>query len=133
MSLPTIKFVVPKSQAAALVLFLFFSCLPGEREIPLPPETSLLSRQALGYGVVTASYIRALSEPGGDGVSLGYAREGVIVTVVERRLIRTEDRTEYWVLVEDGTTGWLPETALDIYPSEAKARTAARAFIRRGV
>ena len=128
MSFPGIKPAVLKSQAAALVLLLFFSCLPGERKIPLPPETAIFSRQVLSYGVVTASYIKALSEPGGDGVSLGYAREGVIVTVVERRLIRTEDRTEYWVLVEDGTAGWLPETALDMYPSEAKARTAAQAF-----
>jgi hypothetical protein len=123
-----IKSFVCQGQAAFFALFLMASCLSAEKDIPLPSETPPLSYRVLGYGVITASYVRAQSEPGGDGVTLGYAREGDIVTIVERRLIHKGDRTEYWVLIEDKAAGWLPETVLDIYPSEVKARTAARAF-----
>ncbi|MDR0598499.1 MAG: hypothetical protein LBG84_00240 [Treponema sp.] len=90
-----------------------------------PPSTPLLSRETLGYGVVTASYTRILDEPSLDGVAIGYVRERTILKVLERRLVKEGERPGYWILTEGNYRGWLPESVVKIYDNEGKARTAA--------
>jgi hypothetical protein len=98
-------------------------CSP--RREPLPPATPPLSRTALGYGVVSTPYVKMLDEPSGDGVSLGHVREGTILRVLERRIIREGEETRRWLLTEGDYQGWLPEEAITVYDNEDKARTAA--------
>jgi hypothetical protein len=86
---------------------------------------SPLSRDVLGYGVITASYTRVLDEPSNNGVALGYVRERTILKVLERRLIRGGDNNGYWVLTEGNYQGWLPESVITIYDNQGKAQTAA--------
>jgi hypothetical protein len=81
--------------------------------------------------VVKVSYTHVADKPGGQGLSLGYLRRGSVVRVLER-LVPGRGAgpvlPETWVRVEGraaGAPGWLPESALDIYPTEAQARTAS--------
>ncbi|MDR0402293.1 MAG: hypothetical protein LBH35_01745 [Treponema sp.] len=113
-------------QAAFLPLFFVLAaCSPKEHSIPDPPPTPPLSRPIVGYGVVKASYTRIMSEPGPEGVSLGYVRERTVLYILERRLVRNGESPEYWVRVERDYSGWLPENVIDIYDTEEKADTAA--------
>jgi len=111
-----------------LPALLLAACAPREESIARPPETPPLSREVvgeepvIGYGVVNASYTHLRSEPGENGVSLGYVRMGSIVKLLERRLMAND---ESWVFAEGEFSGWLPETELSIFESEDKAKTAA--------
>jgi hypothetical protein len=110
--------------AVVLILGLaVLSCSPSEP--PEPPATPPLSRSVLGYGVVTASYTKLLKEPSLDGVALGFVRERTILRVLENRLVKNGDLTEYWLLVEGEYQGWLPLGVIDLYDNEGKAKTAA--------
>jgi hypothetical protein len=113
-------------QAVFLALFVVLSaCSPAERSIPDPPSTPPLSRPLIGYGVVNVSYTRIMSEPGPDGVSLGYVREKTVLRVLERKLVQGGESPEYWVRVERDYSGWLPEKVVDMYDTEEKANTAS--------
>ncbi|MDR2181381.1 MAG: hypothetical protein LBN92_01740 [Treponema sp.] len=106
-------------------LFLaLLSCSGAEREI-IPPETPPFSRAEVGYAVVGVSYTKLLDEPDQRGVTLGYVREKTILKILERRLIRDGEQAAFWVLVEGDYQGWLPESAIRIYDTEERARTAA--------
>ena len=106
-----------------ILLFGIPACSP--KEDIAPPVTPVLSRDIIGYGVVTVSYTKVFNEPGNDGVSLGFVREKTIVTVLERRLVKEGGAQEYWVLTEGNYRGWLPESVIKLYDNEGKAQTAA--------
>lgn len=111
--------------AAALFVLALPGCSPGEDKIPGPPPSLPLSRSALGYGVVKASYTKVMNEPGEHGVSLGYVRERSVLKILERRFIGGEEK-RHWVLIEGNYTGWLPEDLIIVYDTEEKAATAAK-------
>jgi hypothetical protein len=96
----------------------------GEKTI-LPPPTPPLSRSMIGYGVISVSYTHVVSEPSPSGFSLGYLRKSSMVEVLERRSVTNGGTTESWVLVGGASRGWLKEDVIQVYDSEAKARTAA--------
>ncbi|MDR3147895.1 MAG: hypothetical protein LBU00_05900 [Treponema sp.] len=93
----------------------------------MPP----LSREEIGYGVVTASYTHIVDKPNSQGLSLGYLRRGSVVRVLERRA-SGQSSPESWVLVEAqqgrDSPGWLPEPVIDLYSTEAQARTASESL-----
>ncbi|MDR2246666.1 MAG: hypothetical protein LBE17_08410 [Treponema sp.] len=66
-----------------------------------------------------------MSEPNPAGFALGYLRESSIVEVLERRSVSNDGVTEFWVLVGNAPRGWIREDVIQVYDSEAKARTAA--------
>jgi hypothetical protein len=95
----------------------------------MPP----LSRGEIGYGVVNVSYTHLADEPGSQGLSLGYLRRGSVVRVLERRVPGGPVVPETWVQVEIGgkrNPGWLPESVIDVYPTEAQARTASETLLQ---
>jgi hypothetical protein len=110
---------------------LFSSCRRSTEELPLiPPITHPLARDFIGFGVVNVSFTHFLSKGGSDGVSLGYIRRGTVVRIVERRKLSNK---ETWVYAEANyaatgspSSGWLPETVLEIYDSESRAATASK-------
>jgi hypothetical protein len=91
-----------------------------------------------------------VDKPDNRGLSLGYLRRGSVVRVLERRIggqgaagqgtagqaSQSTEGAELWALVEgrDGMSldsqGWLPESALDIYPTAAQAQTAAESLLQ---
>jgi hypothetical protein len=117
----------------ALVVFLLScsSCSEKEEIQLVPPATPPLSRGEVGYGVVNVSYTHVVDQPG--GLSLGYLRRGSVVRVMERRAGPAEGA---WVLVEGHgdlsleSPGWLRETLIDVYPTEAQAYTASESLLR---
>jgi hypothetical protein len=117
------------------ILIFVAACNGKKEESPvIPPLTSPLSQSYIGFGVVNVSYTRVAARPeedsAEDGVSGGYLRRGSVVSILQRRLIKNQDRLESWVLVDGSGRGWLNESLLDIYDSELQARTASEAIGR---
>jgi hypothetical protein len=117
-----------------LLLLLLLSCNRNTEEIPvIPPLTSPLSREFIGYGVVNESFIHVVNEPKPDELSLGYLRKGSLVKIIERRALPNRGNVEIWVLVEapystvpEGKIqGWLMEETLNVYDTESRALTAS--------
>jgi hypothetical protein len=121
-----------------IILLFLFSCEQKEELRLAPPPMPPLSREEIGYGVVNVSYTHVADESGGQGLSLGYLRRGSMVRILERRIpggppSRRAGAPETWVLVEGRgieSLGWLPESVIDIYPTEAQARTAAETLLQ---
>ena len=112
--------------------FFYSACKRTSEEVPLtPPLSHPLSRDFIGYGVVTASFERLLDEPGSE-VDSGILRRGTVVRIIERRSEMNLGSLEIWVYVEGNyegenvSRGWLRETILDIFDSESRAITASR-------
>lgn len=107
------------------------SCGPRREKAPLiPPATSPLSRTVVGFGVINVSYTQISAEPDEQSVSAGYLRQGSLVRVVERRLVKKGAAAESWVLVEGNSQGWLREALVDIFDNEGRARTASESMNR---
>jgi hypothetical protein len=131
-----IKFISAHDQAVSLFFLLFIIIFPGCRRSSaepsvVPPETRPLFREYIGYGVVSVSFTHLLSEP--QGVSHGYLRRGTVVRIIERRQLVIQGNAESWVLAEGNyqanvSRGWLLETTVDVYASEAQAITASKAM-----
>jgi hypothetical protein len=132
-----IKVKCPRSQVYCLLCLLFFaaSCDGKKEETPvIPPLTSPLSQTYIGFGVVNVSYTRITDRPEEDSAegnaSGGYLRRGSVVSILQRRLVKNQDKLESWVLVGGTDRGWLRESLVDIYDSELQARTASEAMGR---
>jgi hypothetical protein len=72
-----------------------------------------------------------------EGTASGsYLRQGSVVRILQRRQVKNQDKLESWVQVDGsgagGSTslGWLRESLVDIYDSEAQARTASESMGR---
>ena len=120
-----------------LCLMTFLGCRRPSDELPIvPPVTFPLTREYIGYGVVTITFSHILSEPGPEGVSQGYIRRGTVLRIIERQQVTTREDSELWVLTEvdylgsGRQQGWLQQAAIEIYDSEDKANTASRTMIQ---
>jgi hypothetical protein len=100
----------------------------GEEKPVIPPLTSPLSRPVIGYGVINVSYTHVNAEPKEGASSPGYLRRASLVSIIERRQIKTDKRAESWVLAEGVYRGWLKEEVVDIYDNEFQAKTAAESM-----
>ena len=114
---------------------LFFSCIRKSEEVPLiPPATNPLVREFIGYGVVNVSFLHVLDEPLDEGTSLGYLRRRSLVRIMERRPVRNRMAVESWVKIDadhsgtagSGLQGWIQESSINVYTSEAQALTASQ-------
>jgi hypothetical protein len=127
----------------AILVILMSACDKKKDEMPvIPPLTSPLSQSFIGFGVVNVSYTRVAAQPEEDNtagnltedtsepVSPGYLRRGSVVCILQRRLIKNQEKPESWVLVVGSCTGWLKESLVDIYDTESQARTASESMVR---
>ncbi|MDL2230094.1 hypothetical protein LJC14_07590 [Treponema sp. OttesenSCG-928-L16] len=111
---------------SVLLGVLVLSCRPSS-DSPLitPPPNPPLSREAIGFGVISASYIHVFEEPGERGSSLGYLRRASVVKIIERRYVQEDGGTNSWLLVEGAYRGWITEDMLQVFDTEAQAETAS--------
>ena len=110
---------------------LFFSCIASREEAPvIPPETSPLSRDYIGYGVITDSFTHIYADPSENSQSLSYLRRGSLVKIIRRQLHKISDGYVSWVLIDGDQQGWLKEEVLDIYVSESQAKTASELVVK---
>ena len=80
----------------------------------------------LGWGVVSQSYAKLLLEPSSSAAASGSARQNEVGKVMARsRVFEGHDAGVWYKLEIDSSGGWLHESALNVYRSEAEARKAA--------
>jgi hypothetical protein len=109
-----------------LCLISLFSC-KGSRDEGnvIPPVTAPLSREFIGYGVITDSFTHVTVDPQDNSISLGYLRRGSLVRLIRRQTVKTESGFQSWLLTDDPQHGWLKENVMDVYSTESQARTAS--------
>jgi hypothetical protein len=122
-----IKYMIGQVLIGAFICLLLNACglFKKEETAISPPLTFPLSQSYIGYGVINVSYTRVNANIEESGSSAGYLRQGSVVRIIERRLVKNEGKTEFWVLVEGTAKGWLKESLMDIYGNENQAVTAA--------
>ena len=110
----------------------FTGCNNRKEEIPvIPPVTSPLSRDYIGFGVITSSFTHITAEPSENSPSIGYLRRGSLVKIIRRQTIKTQNNFVSWVLTDENThdsaapSGWLKEEVMNIYDNENQAKTAS--------
>jgi len=115
----------------ALFSFLLVSCDNKKEEIQvIPPVTSPLSSEYIGFGVITDSFTHVTADPSQDSPSIGYLRRGSRVRIIRRQIIKTQDGFISWVLTDGQQQGWLKESVMDIYNNENQAITASELLSR---
>jgi hypothetical protein len=115
----------------ALLTILLFSCGTKKEEIKvIPPITSPLSGEYIGFGVIKESFTHITTDPSQDSPSLGYLRRGSCVRIVRRQIIKAQDNYISWVLTDGQQQGWLKEDVMDIYNNENQAITASELLSR---
>ncbi|MCL2805625.1 MAG: hypothetical protein FWD26_06775 [Treponema sp.] len=122
--------------AVILCLFLLCTCSAKKEDFSvIPPVTSPLSRDYIGYGVINASFTHICAEPSEDSPSLGYLRRGSLVRIIKRQTIRTRNEFVTWILTDGNLSnaqsawsGWLKEEFVDIYSNESQAKTASESM-----
>ena len=117
-------------QVILFFCLLFCACNGKQDENIIPPLTSPLSGNSIGFGVIKTSFTHVIAEPKENSASLGYLRRGALVRVVERRIVNDSGGSQSWVMVDTEQKGWLREEVMDIYDNESRAKTAARSMSR---
>ena len=108
-----------------------YACTANKEESPvIPPVTSPLSRDYIGFGVIKNSFTHIMLDPADDSRSTSYLRRGSLVRILRRQTVRTPSGFVSWVLIEEEEQGWLKEEVMDIYDNESQARTAAESMVR---
>jgi len=114
-----------------LLTLLLLSCSTKKEEISvLPPVTSPLSGDYIGFGVIKESFTHISTDPSQESPSLGYLRRGSCVKIIRRQTVKTADGYISWVLTEGQQQGWLKENVMDIYNNENQAITASELLSR---
>jgi len=114
-----------------LFLMMIFSCTAKKEEAPvIPPETSPLSGNYIGFGVITDSFTHISVDPEENSESLGYLRRGSLVKIIKRQILRVSGGYVTWVLIDGDYQGWLREEVMDIYRNEGQAMTASELAIK---
>ena len=101
----------------------------------IPPVTSPLSREYIGFGVITSSFTHLTADTADGSPSIGYLRRGSLVRIIKRQTIKTGNNYVSWVLTDGSADdinsgGWLKEEVMDIYDNESQARTASETMLK---
>ena len=75
------------------------------------------------WAVVADPYAIYRSEPSLSASVSGYGRRGAVQEVVGQRITMEDKKQVIWYQF---SSGWLPETSLQVYSNELKAQSAAK-------
>jgi len=124
-----IKYTIGQVLLGAYICLSLGACGLKKEEKPIsPPITFPLSQSYIGYGVINVSYTRVSANIEESGSSAGYLRQGSVVRIIERRMVKNEGKTETWVLVDGTAKGWLRESLMNIYGNESQAILASKSM-----
>lgn len=103
----------------------FFFCLVSctnrpTLDIILPSDSAV--NDADRFAVIVETYISLKDSPGVDGIIVNHARRKEIYEVTGTQFVSRNSESELWVHLTDG---WLQRSCVELYPSRAKAETAA--------
>lgn len=118
----------------AILLLSLASCVRmGEGSIKLPTNPILTG--GLGWAVVKEAYVRLKESPSDGARDLDHLRRGGVFRLDSRRLgtsvadSRDSSATAVWYSIEsDGSKGWIRDSELDIFSSQAQAERAAESY-----
>ncbi|MDR2965461.1 MAG: hypothetical protein LBU88_06770 [Treponema sp.] len=111
---------------ACVCIVSLFACRANRDDSEVvPPVTAPLSRNYIGYGVITDSFTHITVDPQENSISLGYLRRGSLVRIIRRQIVKTDSGFQTWVLTDEPQYGWLKEDVMGIYNSEGQAKTAS--------
>lgn len=136
--------IFPRAKISGKTKLLIFICLPllfsctSKKEDALniiPPVTSPLSGDYIGFGVITESFTHITESPNEVSVSAGYIRRGAVVNIIKRQAVKTDSGFISWVLIEENAdvsaaSGWLKENVMMIYDTKSQAETASESMGR---
>lgn len=115
----------PSSVLLAAVFILLSSCRPEEEPVSLIiPPTPVLTSETL-WGVANKPYMKVLASTDIGSEVNGLLRRGDIVEIISKA--GADDGHSYWLEIrspDSGTSGWIPDSSMDVYDSPAQARTA---------
>ena len=103
-------------------LFCLLSCVrhSGLDSITLPSDSAV--NDADRFAVIIETYISLKDSPGASGIIVNHARRKEIYEVTGTQFVSRNSESELWVHLTDG---WLQRSCVELYPSRAKAETAA--------
>jgi hypothetical protein len=97
----------------------------GERSLKLPANPVLTG--GLGWAVVKEAYARLKESPSDSARDLDHLRRGGIFRLDSREL-GSVDRGIWYGIESEGVKGWVRESELDIFDSQAQAERAAASY-----
>ncbi|MGI5090739.1 hypothetical protein HGH47_11330 [Treponema sp. OMZ 805] len=109
-----------------MVVLCLFSCLfsctnrATLDSVILPPDSAV--NDADRFAVIVETYISLKDSPGANGIIVNHARRKEIYEVTGTQFVSKDSESELWVHLTDG---WLQRSFVELYPSRAKAETAA--------
>jgi hypothetical protein len=108
----------------------------GESSIKLPANPILTG--GLGWAVVKDAYVRLKASPSDSARDIDYLRRGGVFLLEARAMnpesglipdSGAESRVSLWYcLSSEGTKGWVRESELDVYSSQAQAEKASAIY-----
>lgn len=111
----------------SLLLVLLMSCTRKSDitslELTASPVISRENRVAL----VVDPYIALRDKPGDDGITIAHARRGDVFLVEGKRFEQTAGTRVLWI---DLGAGWVRESSLQFYSSEARACAAGDTLLK---
>ena len=105
----------------SLLLVLLMSCTRKSDITSLELTTSPVISRENRVALVVDPYIALRDKPGDDGITIAHARRGDVFLVEGKRFEQTAGTRVLWI---DLGTGWVRESSLLFYSSEARARAA---------
>ena len=117
---------IGKGTVCSIVVLSLFSCLISCTNrttldsIILPPDSAV--NDADRFAVIVETYISLKDSPGASGIIVNHARRKEIYEVTGTQFVSRDSESELWVHLTDG---WLQRSCVELYPSRAKAETAA--------
>ncbi len=108
---------------AILFCLVVFSCSKSNdlADLDLPSDSAM--HDANRYALITETYISVRDKPGDDGITISHARRLDIFKIEGLEIIQKDDQQIHWVNLG---VGWVPRSALQLYPSKEKANTASK-------
>ena len=111
----------------SLVFILCVSCTPKSDITSLELTTSPVISRENRVALVVDPYIALRDKPGDDGITIAHARRGDVFLVAGKRFEQTAGTRVLWI---DLGTGWVRESSLQFYSSEARANAAGDTLMK---
>ena len=106
-----------------LILIVFLSCKPKEGIAGLELTSSPVISHTQRVALVIDPYIALRDKPGDNGITIAHARRGEVYITEGKRIVETAGSRVLWI---DLGKGWVRESAVQFYSSEARAHAAGR-------
>lgn len=101
----------------------FFSCERNKAEdIQLDNSDPLALAPDIRWALVGDPYAAFRENTSWNADAVGYCKQGELFPILASASVQGERGVEVWYLMEDG---WLPESAVSIYPNKYRAQKAA--------